>query len=87
MATEIEFHEDFRHDCSDWPEEFGGFKATRPHQFRKGDTASVPDDAADYFKRAGIASEPGGQPVEVDKTKPVFVQPDNGSLGQKATEV
>ncbi len=72
----VEIHETFMHDCSGFPEGFA-----RPNRFVKGEQHDVPDDIADYFKRAGWASEVGGQPVKPDPTKPVLVKPDNSNIG------
>lgn len=81
----VQIHETFRHDCTDFPDEekYEQFRVTRPYQFRKGDEADVPDDVADYFIRAGWAATDGDEPVKPDKSKPVFVQPHNGTLGVK----
>lgn len=80
MAT-VTIHSNFRHDCSDWPEEFAEFQATKPHAFRAGDVVTVPDDAADYFCRAGWAAREGEEVVKPPQGVPVLVQPDNAKLG------
>lgn len=53
-----------------------------PFPFSPGEY-DVPDQAADFFIRAGWASLPGQQPEVPDKTKPVFVQPDNVLMSSK----
>lgn len=81
----LQFHENCRHDCSDFPDEekYEKFKATKPYAFRSGDIEEVPDDAGDYFIRAGWASEEGGTPVKPDPTKAVFVHAHSSKLGVK----
>ena len=47
----IEVHEKFMHDCSDWPEGFD-----RHTTFLPGVEYEVPDEAGNYFIRAGWAA-------------------------------
>lgn len=68
----VQIHIEFVHDCSDFPEGFD-----RPNRFVAGEEHDVPNDIADYFIRAGWASKPGEEPLKVDFSKPVLVQPDN----------
>ena len=68
--AKVRIHTTFVHDCSDWPE---GFDAH--NRFVEGELVNVPDDMADYFKRAGWAADDGEEPVKPDPTKPVLVKP------------
>lgn len=87
MPATVKIHTTFRHDCSGFPNEpqYDQFKVTKPYQFRAGDEVTIPDDAADYFTRAGWAAAEGEEPVKPDPTKPVLVQVHNSKLGVSDT--
>ena len=86
-GTKIQVHERFRHDCSDFPEEFD-----QPGNFFPGGGDQedglylVPDEVADYFIRAGWASEPGQEAVKPPQGKPVFVNMHNAKHKIKINE-
>lgn len=81
----IQAHSTFRHNCcldpfEGWSDQFmtGG-----SYTFEAGVEYEVPDQAADYFIRAGWASLPGEEPIKPDPAKPVTIVPDNGTLSSK----
>ena len=67
--AKVRIHTTFVHDCSDWPE---GFDAH--NRFVEGELVNVPDDMADYFKRAGWEDEEGEEKVKKDQKKHVIVK-------------
>lgn len=75
-----------KHDCSDFPDDpkYAIFKASNPYIFRDGDVVDLPEKTADYFLRAGWAAKEGEQPIKPDRSKPVLVEPDNGTLGTRS---
>lgn len=79
--SKIKIHTTFNHNSGDDEFNWDGFDDHG--RFVAGEEVDVPEGAADYFNRAGWASDPGEDPVQPDPSKPVLVNPDYSTLGTK----